>query len=110
MDWFHFLRPSSAACQIDLLALQVAERCQSAVQARLGLQTSNMKPSEARGYVRARATVVVRRETDVLFSERRELPSRLREELFRQATEQVVALFCEPAGAGQSSRANSQAA
>lgn len=110
MDWFHFLRPSSAACQIEVLAIEVAERCQTAVQTRLGRQTSNMKPSEARGYVRARATAVVRRETSAMFSDRRELPSGLREELFRQATEQVVTLVCRRTGAGQPSRADSQAA
>jgi len=49
-----------------------------------------MTPAEARGYVRARAAVVVSREVDLVLSMEGRLPSWGRGELLRQATTHVV--------------------
>ena len=92
MNWFPFFRPAQRAQQIEDLALEVAERCEDAVRARLGPQVASMNVSEARGYVRARGGSAVRRETDVMLSQRTELPRNVGGALVRRATDQVVLL------------------
>ena len=92
MNWFPFFRPAQRAQQIEDLALEVAERCEDAVRARLGPQVASMNVSEARGYVRARAGGAVRRETGVMLSSRKDLSTSLRPVLVRRATDQVVLL------------------
>ena len=95
MDWLKMFRPARTARQIEGLATEVAQRCEPEVRARIGSQATNASVAETRGYVRALAGGAVRRETDVLLSARRELPSALRSALVRRATDQVVALVAD---------------
>ncbi len=92
MDWLALFRPQQTAQQVEDLALEVAERSEAAVRARLGSQATRMNVAEAQGYVRARAGDAVRRETDVLLSATNNFPTRLRPALVRQAIDQTVAL------------------
>ena len=105
MDWLHIFRPEQAARRIEDLALEVAERCRAAVRARIGQYSASMSRSEARGYVRARATGAVCCETDILMSRRNNLPSGMRAELIRQSTDHVIALVTHDLAAATVPRA-----
>ena len=105
MDWLHFFSPKQAARQIEDLVLEVAARCRAAVRARLGQYSASMSRSEARGYVRARAAVVVCCETDIFMSRRNNLQGGMRAELIRQSTDQVVSLVTHEMAAGTAPQA-----
>jgi hypothetical protein len=70
--------------------LVVAERSLEGIRHRLNPLAQTMTPAEARGYVRARAAVVVWREVDHALTVEGRLPAWGRDELFRQTTNHVV--------------------
>ncbi len=62
MAWFSIFSLRSSSSRNDQIAEEIAGSCYNAVQQRLSHDCFAMNPSEARGYVRARATAVVHRE------------------------------------------------
>jgi len=89
-----FFRLNSRPRTVDRLAKlanRVAERCRSEVAQRILGMEPNMPPCEARGYIRARAAVVVHREVDLTLARERRLRRADRTKLISLAMDALVA-------------------
>ena len=76
--------------RIDTLAAAVADQCRDRVYLRLSAHVATMGHAEARGYVRARAAAVVRREVGAVLWAEPALPEWAHRRLLAAATERVV--------------------
>ena len=66
MIWNHLLRQMTGEARLEEVAEHAATRCRHAAWERVRRQINTMGPAEARGYVRARSSIVVYREIDRL--------------------------------------------
>ena len=85
-SWF---RHSTNIQQIAAWAVEIARRCHAGVSQRLDQAMFSMSLPEARGYIRARAAVVVEQES-MLVLQRTACQSAVAAEVRRRATEEVV--------------------
>lgn len=85
---------------IDSLAGQVAEACTESVYQRVVAQVEAMTLSEARGYVRARASQLVRRQTRLAISQTTDAKVDWSEQIVRVATERIVPRVLRQAAVG----------
>lgn len=76
---------------IDLVR-QVSDRSFPAVQDRTVGRLEGMPLAEARGYVRARATGIVRRQVEICLTRRHAIDAKLQSQIGLQACERVVHL------------------
>ena len=76
---------------IDLVC-QVSDRSFAAVQDRTAGRIQRMAPAEARGYVRAKATGIIRRQVEICLTRRHPVGERLQRQIGLQACERVVHL------------------
>lgn len=76
--------------EIERISCDVAEQCREAVHARLRDTIRKMSLSEARGYIRARAGHVVRRETRIALPGDSRHAVQARGRIVHLATERVV--------------------
>jgi hypothetical protein len=88
MAWLSFFSLPSDA-KLRELAHHVAARCQVAVQDRVAARLGELQLSEARGYVRARSSTIIRREVDQLVSQQPGLHS-VSSQLQRLASEAAI--------------------
>ncbi len=73
------------------LAKRIAERSRSEVVQRILGMEPDMSPCETRGYIRARAAVVVHREVDLTLARERRIRRSDRTKLISLATDALVA-------------------
>ena len=95
MDLRQLFRSARTAREIELLASTLADQCRVAVRERIGPQVHEMDAHEVRGYVRARAGCVIRREASTslaAWGQGQSLPEWAGRELVAQTTEAVVRL------------------
>lgn len=78
--------------QAQQLAVVIAHRGLATVWQRVSGQVANMQPSEARGYIRARAAQVIHAEANRVVDFDRAIPSKYRAELIQLATNEVLRL------------------
>jgi hypothetical protein len=78
--------------RIDDDASDIARRSRKAALGRIGIGAREMGRFELRGYVRARAALVIRREVGILLAGRRNASDPVRQQLADLATRQVVDL------------------
>lgn len=91
MALFRLSARSRTVDRLTKLAKRITERCRSEVAQRvLGIEP-DMSPCEARGYIRARAAVVVHREVDVTLERERRLGRADRARLISLVTDALVA-------------------
>jgi hypothetical protein len=83
------LRPRTTR-QVHRLSQQIAGRCLEGVRERLNPLAGIASLAEARGYVRARAALVITGEVDLTLTVEGRLPRWARAELVRQSTGYVV--------------------
>ena len=78
--------------KFDLLEManDIAVSKQSLVMDRVGQRLFAMRPAEARGYIRARASGIVQAEVDRIFSQQRQLRPSLRPHLVEHVYAQLV--------------------
>lgn len=77
---------------LDRLAEELAEQALPAVLLRSRSRAAKMRSSEARGYVRARAALVVRERVDAELQHRPAAQAKYRLDLIERATEAVISL------------------
>ncbi len=94
---FRSTMPSGA---IDALVRQIAELSLEGVVERVSDRIDEMTLSEARGYVRARAAHVVRRQTRQAISQHQEATEDWSEAIVPAATERLVPLVLRQTGVG----------
>lgn len=87
--------------KVNQLARDVAERCRHDVWDRVWRRVATMEAAEARGYVRARAAMVVSREVEWVAVQSTNLSETRRERLFDQALVCVTQLILAEARALQ---------
>lgn len=91
MNWLkQWIFPSET--KLATLAQKLADGCQEQVWRRVSEKSLAMTLPEARGYVRARAAVVVKRAVDATIARTASLAT-AREQLQELATEQVIRLI-----------------
>ena len=88
------------AAKIEALARQVAELSLESATALVTGKMDGMSLSEARGYVRARATRIVRRQTRIAIIGHPQALSCWSEPIVRQATEKLVPLVLRAEAVG----------
>ncbi len=76
---------------VDLVR-QVSDRSFPAVQDRAASRAAGMPLAEARGYVRARATGIIRRQVEICLTRRHAVDERLQRQIALHACERVVHL------------------
>ena len=93
-NWWTLVRSVSERrrARIDNEASDVAQRSRRAVLGRVGDEAREMGRFELRGYVRARAAMVIHREAGRLLMGRRQVSDPIRAQLVDLATRQVVDL------------------
>ena len=79
----------------ELLGEKVASRSRVAVWNRVSHRMPSLTGAEARGYIRARATTVIERETELLIAEEGAKAARHRDQILRDANESVIRLVME---------------
>ena len=79
--------------RLEELAAEVAERAVREVERRLSGVVHSMAPSEARGYVRARAAKPVRQQMQFVLSSVPTLTPEQSQEILARATERTVTLL-----------------
>ncbi len=94
---FHSSVPSGV---IDALVRQVAELSLEGVVERVSARIEEMTLSEARGYVRARAAYVVRRQTRQVISQHQEATENWSAAIVPAATERLVPLVLRQTSVG----------
>jgi hypothetical protein len=78
--------------RLDDDASDIARRSRKGALGRIGDAAREMRRFELRGYVRARAALVIRREAGILLAGRRNVSDPVRQQLIDLATRQVVDL------------------
>lgn len=76
-------------------ANQLARRTESSVWQRVEHRLAAMSLDEGRGYIRARAAIVIDRQVDVLLAEQRQIAAKDRRALVDRATDVVIARVVE---------------
>lgn len=90
MGVFDQLFALRAARHVRQLAAEIAHRCWPNIQPRLGPMMLQMSPAEARGYVRAHSSPLVRSSVDAALLADPALGEWAREELIAQALETII--------------------
>lgn len=91
MSWFSALAfPSWNRTRLASLVDRVAARSQNAVYQRVKDRLSSMNVHQARGYIRARAALVLEREMGIVMAEVTDLSSAQRESILEGARHRVV--------------------
>jgi len=88
------------ASRVDVLSRQVAELSLESVCQLVGERVESMTFSEARGYVRARAAQIVRKQSRLAISRQAGAEQAWTESVVRVATERIVPLVLRQAGVG----------
>lgn len=91
MGLFRLNSRSRTVDRLAKLAKRIAERCRDEVVHRILGMEPDMSPCEARGYIRARAAVVVHREVDLTLAREKRLRRADRNRLISLTTEALVA-------------------
>lgn len=89
MAWLTMLSFAPSDAKLLELAHDVAAKSQSAVQSRVQSRLGELQLSEARGYVRARSSSIIRREIDQLVAAQPRLQSS-RKQLQHMASEAAI--------------------
>jgi len=87
--WERWLRRDDSL-EIGRLARQIAATCENGVAARLDRATPQMSYAEARGYVRARASALVRPEAERVAARHPQLSAAAQQQLLTSATDTLV--------------------
>jgi len=91
---------TAPSATIDALVRQVAELSLESVAERVATRIDDMTFSEARGYVRARAALVVRRQTRQVISQYQEATDDWAGVIIPAATERIVPLVLRQRSVG----------
>lgn len=89
MAWLSVLSLPVRESKLRELAHNIAAKCQSAVQARVAGRIGELALAEARGYVRARGSAVIRREVELAVANQPRLQS-VHQQLFAMASEAAI--------------------
>jgi hypothetical protein len=90
MGWPHTLVHWLISDRLAEMAQRVAGRSRLAVWQRVVDRVANLGPTEARGYIRARAAVVIQVETDRLIVQEGEKVGRMRQRIIAAASHSLV--------------------
>jgi len=91
---------TAPSATIDALVRQVAELSLEGVVERVATRIDDMTFSEARGYIRARAALVVRRQTSQAISQYQGVTDDWAEAIIPAATERIVPLVLRQRSVG----------
>lgn len=91
MSWFNVLQRLNGEARMIDLADEIASKCRHAVWARVCHRVMQFERAEARGYIRARAASIVKREIDFALEDEQIKPS-LRPRLTELTIDSVIGL------------------
>ena len=94
MDGFGLIFPSFVTGKIDRVSIEVATKSQSEVASRCQNRDFALSVAELRGFVRAMAGAVVRKQYSITFKNNHRLKriNKYRDQIIQQATDRLVRL------------------
>jgi len=90
MSWWNIALRLRKSPNLRQLAANVADRCETRVAELVGARPAEMSTAEARGYIRARSAVLLRREVGHELRSQRSLPQRAQRRLAELAADDLV--------------------
>ena len=75
---------------VEDLTKRIAARCESGVWARIQDVATSMEPAQSRGYIRARAAVVIDREVQIATQSMTDIPESLVEQVRLSVSDAIV--------------------